>query len=200
MERREGFKEAEPGHGHLSHLLGFHPFAMITSDQPELYNAARMALNWRKENGQGTGWGWSFAHSLIMYAWFLEPEKAYEDLEMLFNKRTNTLLNADEIFQIDGNFGITSGIAEMLIQSHRTDESGNYIIHLLPAIPKVWATGSVKGLCARGNFELAMSWEDEKLKSASIIAKTGGSCVVRFGDKSVKLDLKPGEERNLAFF
>ncbi|MEX2567875.1 MAG: glycoside hydrolase family 95 protein [Cyclobacteriaceae bacterium] len=200
LEWREGFKEAEPGHRHLSHLLGFHPFAMITSDQPELYKAAKMALNWRKENGQANGWGWSLAHSLIMYAWFLEPENAYEDLEVLLNKRTNTFLNADDIFQIDGNFGITSGIAEMLIQSHRTDESGNYIIHLLPAIPNAWVSGSVKGLCARGNFELAMSWEGEKLQSASIFSKIGGSCVVRFGDKTLKLDLKPGEERKLQFY
>jgi alpha-L-fucosidase 2 len=135
LEWQNNFEEPEPGHRHLSHLLCFHPFADITSDTPELFDAARRNLDHRIESGQGKGGGWSGAHSSLMYAWFLDGEKAFEGVQTLLNSNVGTLLNAKNIFQIDANFGATSVIAEMLIQSQMNDGNGNHIIHLLPAIP-----------------------------------------------------------------
>lgn len=197
MEWREDFEEAEPGHRHLSHLLGVHPFSIITSDNPELFDAARKSFDRRKKNGQGAAGGWSGAHSLIMHSWFLDGEKAFEDLEILMNTLQRTLLNVRRIFQIDANFGVTSGIAEMLIQSHMKDKEGDFIIHLLPAIPSVWSTGSVKGLRTRGGFIVDIEWEESRIKSAFIKAENPGSCKVRFKDKTIDLTLSAGEKRNL---
>jgi alpha-L-fucosidase 2 len=197
MEWRQQMKEAEPGHRHLSFLLGVHPFALITEDTPELFEAARKSLDWRKENGQGSGGGWSGAHSSIMYSWLRDGEKAYDGLETIVKSLTGTLLNAHNIFQIDANFGATSGIAEMLLQSHLKDKEGNFIIHLLPAIPSAWSTGSLKGLCARGGFIVDMDWEDGEINSASVFSAKGGTCRVRFQDKIIDLTVKAGEKIKL---
>ena len=200
MEWREGFEEAEPGHRHLSPLLCIHPFASITPENPELFNAARKLLDWRKENGQGSGGGWSGAHSAIMYSWFYDGERAYNGLATLLNSLDGTLLNARRIFQIDANFGATSLVAEMLIQSQLKDENGNFIIHLLPALPKEWSSGSFKGLCARGGYTVDLEWKDNEIISAVITAKKEGDCKVRFRDKTVELSFKEGEKRELTSF
>jgi alpha-L-fucosidase 2 len=89
--------------------------------------------------------------------------------------------------QIDGNFGGTAGIAEMLLQSHAGE------IHLLPALPKTWATGHARGLCARGAFVVDQQWEDGKLTKAALHSKLGGACRVRYGEKVIELETKPSE-------
>lgn len=99
-----------------------------------------------------------------------------------------------KIFQIDGNLGATAGIAEMLLQSH---EEG--IIYLLPALPKEWDSGSIKGIKARGNFELEMEWQNGKLTSATIIAHSGGKTSIVYKGKSKKMNLKLGESRKISF-
>lgn len=100
-------------------------------------------------------------------------------------------------FQIDGNFGYTAGVAEMLIQSHKQDEKGNYVVHLLPTVPAEWKKGSVKGLRARGNFVVDMEWDNGSLASAYIYSEKGGVCKVRYQDKTVDVELKAGEKREL---
>jgi alpha-L-fucosidase 2 len=198
MEWQQQMEEVERGHRHLSFLLGVHPFALITADTPKLFEAARKSLDRRRENGQGSGGGWSGAHSSIMYSWLYDGEKAYDGLESIAKSLKVTLLNARNIFQIDANFGATSVVAEMLIQSHLKDKNGNFIIHLLPAIPSGWSAGSVKGLCARGGYVVDVAWEGGKIKSVFISSTKGGACKVRFQDKIIDLTLKAGEKKKLS--
>ena len=101
------------------------------------------------------------------------------------------------IFQIDANFGMTAAIAEMLIQSHKTDEEGKVVIELLPAIPDDWETGSVRGLCTRGGFEIDMEWAAGKIITAQISTKTGGVCKVRIRNKLIDVSLEEGEKKEL---
>lgn len=201
IEWQTALKEAEPGHRHLSHMLGVHPFSLITPETPELFRAANKSLDWRQKNGQGSGGGWSGAHGLLMHARFSEGQEAYQGLKTLVSSRMNSnMLNASRIFQIDANFGATAGVAEMIIQSHMKDPEGNYILHLLPAIPKAWPSGKVSGLCARGGFEVDMEWEENTLRSAIIHAKKGGTCKVRYKDNIINLTMETGEKRKLNQF
>jgi alpha-L-fucosidase 2 len=197
MEWQTKMKETEPGHRHLSPLLGVHPLSIITPATPRLFEAARKSLDRRKENGQGSGGGWSCAHASIMYSWFHDGEKAYDGLKTILNLLNGTLLNVDRIFQIDANFGATSCVAEMLVQSHLKDQDGHFMIELLPAVPKAWTRGNVRGLCARGGFVLDFDWDDGHPVSAFIYSKKGGECNVRFRDKEIKVSLKAGEKRKL---
>lgn len=200
MEWRIKNKEAEPGHRHLSHLLCVHPFADITADTPDLFNAARKSLEWRTENGQGKGGGWSGAHSSLMYAWFSDSENAWAGVQALLNSKNGTFLNAGNIFQIDANFGATSLIAEMLIQSHMKDSQGKSIIHLLPALPFAWPEGSIKGLRARGGYEVDMEWKNGEIVSAFIKSSRSGPFNVRYRDKILALTMQAGETHKLTNF
>jgi len=197
MEWATEREEKEPGHRHLSHLLGAHPFSLITEETPEYFEAVRKSLAWREENGHG-GMGWAYAHAQLMHARLLDGEKAYGRLKtLLSNGRTYSLLNTIGPFQIDGNLGGTAGVAEMLLQSHLKDEKGNFILHLLPAIPSEWSSGSLTGFKARGNFEVDMAWENNIILSATIYSKNGGACKVRFQDKILDVTLGQGEEKVL---
>lgn len=198
-EWRDDVKEVEPTHRHLSPLLGVHPFAIINEeDTPDLFKAAKKRLEARLEGRDGMS-GWTGAHAAIMSAWFQDANTAYMGVADILSVRTNrTFLNAERIFQIDENLGVCSLIAEMLIQSHRKDKNGNFIIDLLPAIPDDWAKGSAKGLCARGGFELDMAWEEGQIISATISSEKGGTCSVRFKERIISLTLKPGEEKSLS--
>jgi len=196
-EWRHDVKEQEPTHRHLSHLLGVHPFGMINPDEtPGLFKAAKKSLKVRLDGRVGMG-GWSGAHAAIMSAWFHDANTAYMGVKGFMGRRSKTFLNADRIFQIDANFGVCSVIAEMLIQSHRRDPDGNFVIDLLPAVPDDWASGSAKGLRARGGFEVDMAWEKGEIVSTAIRSENGGTCKVRFKDRILALALKPGEEKRL---
>ncbi|MDO5969536.1 glycoside hydrolase family 95 protein [Flavivirga aquimarina] len=198
MEWRNDVEEKEAGHRHLSHLLGVHPFSLITPETPELFEAAKKTLAWREANGHG-GMGWAHAHALLMHARMLESKKAYQSLNTLLSKgRKSSLMNTIGPFQIDGNLGATAGIAEMLIQSHLKNENGDFIIHLLPAIPTEWSNGKVTGLRARGGFEFDMEWDKEVLK-VHVISKKGGACIVQAKGKKEEVLLKAGEKRALIF-
>ena len=188
MEWPEEFPEVEPGHRHISHLFALHPGSQITVEEtPELAAAAKKSLDYRIENGGGHT-GWSAAWLISQYARLYEPEKALGFLDTVLSRSlAPNLFGLHPPFQMDANFGTTAGIAEMLIQSH----AGK--IHLLPALPEEWPYGKVKGLKARGGYEVDIEWENNGLVKAVIYSKTGKQCRIAYQDNEMDVDLEPGK-------
>lgn len=199
LEWAEGLEEASKGHRHISHLYALHPSWQISpGTTPEWAAAARKTIDHRLANGGGHT-GWSRAWIINFYARLLDGDKCLENIEALLAKSTfSNLLDTHPPFQIDGNFGATAGIAEMLLQSHEEANSGKPVIVLLPALPEKWPEGSVKGLVARGGFEVDMSWKNGKIIKAELRSKRGSSCVVRYGDKSIDLKTTADEVHDLS--
>jgi alpha-L-fucosidase 2 len=191
LEWSEELKEAEPGHRHLSHLFAVHPGSQFTSrGTPEAWAAARKSLEYRLANGGGHT-GWSRAWIINFWARFGDAEKAYENVQLLLQKSTlKNLFDNHPPFQIDGNFGGTAGIAEMLLQSDVSASASQ--ITVLPALPKAWRTGFFKGLRARGGFEVNAFWENGRATRVEIASTLGRRCQLRMGDQSRELDLKAG--------
>ncbi len=177
------YEEAEPGHRHMSHMFGVHPGSSITlRETPELAAAARKSLEGRLAHGGGHT-GWSRAWIVNFWARFMDAENAHDNLQALLAKSTlDNLFDTHPPFQIDGNFGGAAGMAEMLLQSHDGE------IRILPALPEAWASGSFKGLKARGGFQVSARWNEGRLAEAEIESSRDSACRLHGNEFTVTCD------------
>ena len=188
MEWSVDYEEVDPGHRHMSQLFALHPGTQISVQKtPELAQAAKRTIERRLAHGGGHT-GWSRAWIINMWARLGEGDKALENVEELLRSSTlPNLLDNHPPFQIDGNFGATSGIAEMLLQSHEG------FISLLPALPSKWKSGKVTGLRARGGLTVDIEWKDGKLLWTDIFADADTEAEVCYNGKRIKIEIKAGE-------
>ncbi len=193
QEWREDVDEPNNRHRHMSPLFAMFPGSEITPDDPKLWAAAKVLLGWRGDGDTG----WSFAWRMPLWARAGDGDMALRQLQGLLTRRTlPNLFDLCGPFQIDGNFGACAGVAEMLLQSHRRadlpDGTRRHVIELLPALPKAWAGGEVRGLRARGGFEVAMKWDGGRLTRVELQSKNGAPCVLRFKGKAIELNTTAG--------
>jgi alpha-L-fucosidase 2 len=190
QEWQEDWDAPNNNHRHMSPLWALYPGGDITPSDPKVYDAAKLLLKWRGEGSTG----WSFAWRMPLWARAGDGDFAFKQFQGLLQKRTlPNLFDLCGPFQIDGNFGACAGVAERLLQSHQTEKEVR-IIELLPALPKAWPTGTVKGLCARGGFEVDMEWKNGALVKTAIRSKLGQPCILRVKGQKIDLTTEAGKE------
>lgn len=197
----EDWDDPKDNHRHVSHLWGMYPGRQITADTPELFQAVRTSLEARGDESTGWSMGWK----VCLWARLLDGNHAYKLIQDQIKPARsrgfggsggtyNNLFDAHPPFQIDGNFGCTAGIAEMLVQSH----TGEIVI--LPALPDVWKDGTVKGLCCRGGFVLEeLTWKDGKPATVKVRSTVGGKLNISWNGKDQSIDTKSGKTYTIAF-
>jgi len=176
-------------HRHTSHLFAVYPGRQVSVvGTPELAKAAAVSLTARGQTGDSNR-EWAFAWRCALWARLHEGDKAHGMLTALLSTPSTcrNLFGNHPPMQIDGNFGITAGVAEMLIQSHEG------VVSLLPALPKAWATGSVKGLRARGGFEVDIEWKEGSLVGVGVRGASGSRCTLHYEGRPVVIETRPGE-------
>jgi len=195
-EYREEKKYGEIGeyhHRHVSQLMGLYPGMLINSDHPDWMAAAKVTLDERGDKSTG----WALAHRMLCRARLGDGDHALALLRTMMAERLYpNLWDVCPPFQIDGNFGATAAVAEMLIQSHAPDGKGGFVIEVLPALPKEWAKGgSFKGLCARGGWVVDCEWKDGTpvnvvLRPANALVDRCARPEVRFGGRPFGFTMK----------
>ncbi|REG96415.1 glycoside hydrolase family 95 protein [Flavobacterium aquicola] len=200
------WEDQDPRHRHQSQLFGLFPGDHITpSRTPDLAEASKKTLEIKGDETTGWSKGWR----INLWARLWDGNRAYKMFRELLRyvdpdgKKTEhprrgggtypNLFDAHPPFQIDGNFGGAAAIAEMLVQSNENE------IRLLPALPDAWESGSVKGICARGGFEISLEWDSKKLKTVSVFSKNGGNTMIISGDKRQNISLKKGQKLNIVW-
>jgi alpha-L-fucosidase 2 len=206
QEWQTDWDNPEDKHRHVSHLYGLFPSNQISATKtPELFEAAKNSLNYRGDESTGWSMGWK----VCWWSRLLDGNHAYKLLQDQMHLVTAeqrkgggtypNMLDAHQPFQIDGNFGCTAGIAEMLMQSQED------AIHLLPALPSVWKDGSIKGLISRGGFVIDMTWKNNKVSELKIYSKIGGNCRLKVENtlsagKGTSIKKAKGKNSNPLFY
>lgn len=190
QEWLEDLDQPNNNHRHLSPLWGLFPGNQFTPENdPKTFEAAKLLLKWR---GDGST-GWSFGWRIPLWARVHDGDFAFRQLYLQLARRTfPNLFDKCGPFQVDGNFGATAGIAEMLLQNHQRLDSETHVVHLLPALPEAWPSGAVTGLRARGGFELDMQWSDRKLTRVELRSKLGSPLRLRYGSQAIDLKTDAG--------
>lgn len=191
MEWSRDIDDPDDHHRHVNHLFGLHPGHTLSPlTTPELAEAAKVTLDHRGDGATGWSMGWK----LNQWARLYDGDRAYGLFRNLLGHGTlDNLWDSHPPFQIDGNFGGTAGVTEMLLQSHLG------FIHLLPALPSSWPDGKVTGLLARGGFEVDLEWSDGKLRTAVIHSRSSSHCFLRYGQTTLDFGTKPGIAYHIMF-
>lgn len=188
LEWNEPVGEAEKGHRHMSHLYALHPGSKITQKDEEAFAAAKKTIDYRLEHG-GAGTGWSRAWMISFNARLLDKVSAEENIRKFLQISTaDNMFDMHPPFQIDGNFGFTAGVAELLMQSHEG------FIRILPTLPENWNSGNVEGLVARGNTEVDIQWKDGKLTELGLYSREAKTCNLHYDGIEKEVELPAGEK------
>ena len=188
LEWNEPYEEPEKGHRHMSHLYALHPGDEITSGNSKAFDAAKKTIEYRLQHG-GAGTGWSRAWMINLNARLLDAKSAEENIKKFLGiSIADNMFDEHPPFQIDGNFGYTAAVPELLLQSHEG------FLRILPALPANWKNGSIKGIKARGDIEVDIEWKDGVLWQLGLRANAKKSIQVIYGDKEIEVDLPKREK------